>query len=85
MLKPQSTLTDPGWIVSNGEHWGLGLALKNTPYGIRYYHSGSNGDFKGAYIFYEKQKSGFVVLSNSNLAGDLFDNLEPYFTDGIRK
>ncbi|SDF75428.1 CubicO group peptidase, beta-lactamase class C family [Mucilaginibacter pineti] len=81
MLKAQS-LTDPDMVEDNGAHWGLGIAMKDTPYGIRYQHSSNNGDFTAYFVLYTDKKSGFVFLTNCNKAGDLFEKLEPWLTTG---
>jgi CubicO group peptidase (beta-lactamase class C family) len=84
MLKAQS-MTAPDMVEDNGAHWGLGIAMKDTPYGIRYQHSGNNGDFTAYFVLYKDKKSGFVFLTNCNKAGDLFEKLEPWFTTGTHQ
>ena len=83
MLKPAVQLTDSVQILDNGEAWGLGIAIKKTPWGPRYYHSGNNGDFTAYSVLYKDRKSGFVFLTNCNRAADLFEQLEPWFTEDI--
>jgi CubicO group peptidase (beta-lactamase class C family) len=82
LLGNQSTVTNPEIIRNAGEHWGLGVAIKQTPYGIRYWHNGSNGDYTSEFEMFKDSKSGLVVLTNSNSVGDLWDKLEPYFREG---
>ncbi|MBC9933103.1 serine hydrolase domain-containing protein [Chitinophaga qingshengii] len=82
MLKPGVYLTDTAMIAETGEAWGLGLAIKQTPYGVRYMHSGNNGDFTAYFVIYKEKKSGFVFLVNNSEAGELFEKLLPFFTDG---
>jgi CubicO group peptidase (beta-lactamase class C family) len=85
LLSNQATVTDAGTARDAGEHWGLGVAIKTTPYGIRYWHNGSNGDFTSEFEIFKDSKSGFVVLTNSNSVGELWDQLEPYFREGKNK
>jgi CubicO group peptidase (beta-lactamase class C family) len=82
MLSPQAEITDTSWTGTNGKHWGLGIAIKETPYGTRYLHSGNNGDFQCFAVIFKDQRSGFVFLTNCNRSGDLFDKLEPLFMEG---
>ncbi|WP_143306458.1 serine hydrolase domain-containing protein [Chitinophaga vietnamensis] len=83
MLKPGVYLTDTAMIKDTGEAWGLGLAIKHTPYGVRYMHSGNNGDYTAYFVIYNEKRSGFVFLVNNSEAGELFDTLLPLFTDGV--
>ncbi|WP_165851830.1 serine hydrolase domain-containing protein [Chryseobacterium pennipullorum] len=78
MFKAQAKV--PDW--DDIDDWGLGIGMKKTDYGMRYMHSGDNGDFTAYFIMYKDQKSGFVFLTNCNRAGDLFEKLEPYFSKG---
>lgn len=78
MFKEQSKV--PDW--DDTDYWGLGIGMKKTDYGVRYMHSGHNGDFTAYFIMYKNTKSGFVFLTNCNRAGDLYDKLEPYFSSG---
>ncbi|WP_158557165.1 serine hydrolase domain-containing protein [Mucilaginibacter conchicola] len=78
MFEPQIKVPDS----DEADDWGLGLAIKKTNYGIRYMHSGNNGDFTGYFVMYKDLKRGFVFLTNCNRAGDLFDALMPLFENG---
>jgi CubicO group peptidase (beta-lactamase class C family) len=77
MFKIHSTVDD--W--SDIDHWGLGIGIKETPYGTRYMHSGNNGDYHAYFIMYRERKSGWVFLTNSNRSDELFDSLESFFRD----
>ncbi|RKN83549.1 serine hydrolase domain-containing protein [Ulvibacterium marinum] len=78
MFEIQSTVDD--W--SDIDHWGLGIGIKETPYGIRYMHSGNNGDYHAYFIMYKEQKSGWVFLTNCNRSDELFESLESFFRAG---
>jgi hypothetical protein len=64
MQKPQKKV--PDWDEAG--HWRVGVAIKQTRFGIRYMHSGNKGDFtcyfvldrdkeKGICIFYQQQQN----------------------------
>ena len=78
MFKIQSTVED--W--SDIDHWGLGIGIKETPYGTRYIHSGDNGDYQSYFIMYRGRKSGWIFLTNSNRSDELFYSLESFFRNG---
>ena len=78
MFKQQSKV--PDW--DDADFWGLGINMKKTDYGTRYMHSGNNGDFTAYFIMYKDKKKGFVFMTNCNRAGDLFDKLEPFYSNG---
>ena len=40
--------------------WGLGIAIKSTPYGTQYKHGGDNLSFTSNFLFNKEQKSGYV-------------------------
>lgn len=82
LLSPQIEVTDPGTRNDAGAHWGLGVAIKETPFGTRYWHNGSNGDYTSEFEIFKESKSGIVVLTNSNSVGELWDKLRPYFEEG---
>lgn len=73
MLSPQSKTGDM--------HWGLGIAIKDTPFGIQYLHSGDNGNFKSYCMIYKDSGSGFVLLTNGNRMSDLRDGLLQLFAE----
>lgn len=71
MLSPQP---------ATGEaHWGLGIAVQDTPSGTRYVHSGDNGAFKSYGLIGKESGSGFVLLTNGNRMSDLRDALLQLF------
>lgn len=46
--------------------WSLGFALETTTQGLRYNHSGDNGDFNSYCHFYKDYDYGIVFISNSD-------------------
>ena len=65
--------------------YGLGLYLRQSPYGMVFGHSGSNYDFKCLFEVYEDLKMGYVIMTNSD-SGDLLTNEMAYFLiEGIEK
>ncbi len=47
-----------------GSGWSLGFEIDSTSHGIRYIHTGDNGDFKTYCHFYKDKKMGIVFMSN---------------------
>lgn len=47
-------------------HRSLGFPVERTDRGVRYYHSGNNGDFRAYVHFHADQGDGIVLLSNSD-------------------
>lgn len=78
IFKVQSTVDD--W--DDTDDWGLGISIKETPYGTRYMHTGSNGDYQSYFIMYRENKSGWVFLTNCNRSNELFSSLESFFRNG---
>ena len=74
MLSPQS--------LAEEMYWGLGIAIKDTPYGRQYLHSGDNGNFKSYCMIYKNSRTGFVLLTNGNRMSDLRDRLLKLYTNG---
>lgn len=63
-------------------HRSLGFPVKQTKNGLRYYHSGNNGDFRAYAHFYKEKSSGVVIFGNSdnlfssNLAKEIVEYLD---------
>ena len=73
MLKPQVMLEKNDNLTNNVYAWGLGLAIRTTPFGIMYEHGGSNGNFQSMFMFSITNKNGYVFLTNCD-KGNTFDN-----------
>jgi hypothetical protein len=73
---------DVDYIYLNDTAWGLGIAIKSTKYGPCYEHDGDNGDFKGGFMFSMRQKTGYVLFTNSD-RGDTFNtDLQAFLLEG---
>lgn len=63
-------------------HRSLGFPVKQTTKGLRYYHSGNNGDFRAYCHFYKERGYGIVMFGNSdnlfssNLAQEIVEHLD---------
>jgi CubicO group peptidase (beta-lactamase class C family) len=74
MLTPQIRL-DEGCVICLGRKvvkpstalaWGLGVGLERTAQGDAFWHWGDNPGFKNFVIAFPQQKSGIVILTNSD-------------------
>jgi CubicO group peptidase (beta-lactamase class C family) len=52
-------------------HFGLGIAMENTPFGNVFEHGGNNGDFQCQFMMFRDQNMGFVIFTNSDSGGKL--------------
>jgi CubicO group peptidase (beta-lactamase class C family) len=78
MLKSEVKTPDDENIAWSG----LGIFIKETPYGKTYEHAGSNGDFESQFILSRDHKIGYVFLANND-QGYLFNQaLETYLLKG---
>lgn len=63
-------------------HRSLGFPVKKTEKGMRYYHSGNNGDFRAYCHFYKDKGYGIIMFGNSdnlfssNLAREIVEYLD---------
>lgn len=68
-------------LPSGQTGWCLGFAMKPTPYGIRYMHTGVNSAFQAYCCFYRERKYGLVLFTNSEKAFELYDKIGRYLDD----
>ena len=91
-LKPE-TYTEMCKIhtESNNEWWddqnypegaGLGLHVRESPYGNVIGHGGNNGDFKCLFEVYQELDMGYVVFTNSNMGDQLASDLSLFLVEG---
>jgi CubicO group peptidase (beta-lactamase class C family) len=80
MLKEQIII--PNGTPDTHEAFGLGFYMEPTPYGTRYSHNGSNGDFTSGFVFYKQQKFGYVFFTNCDKGGEFNKKLKAFLTEG---
>lgn len=64
------------------EGMGLGIAIRDTPYGIAFSHGGNNGDFKCYFEVFDKLKMGYIIFTNSNRGDLLHSDLAALLVEG---
>ena len=62
--------------------YGLGIYLRESPYGLVYGHSGSNGDFECRFEVYDDLKMGYVIMTNSDTGEHLTEAMAEYLVEG---
>ena len=86
MLRPQVRVpADNNEYLEDGvTAWGLGIALRPTPYGQVYLHTGNNPGTTSGFMIDMTRKIGFVFFLNCE-KGDVFQQtLREYLTEGQR-
>jgi CubicO group peptidase (beta-lactamase class C family) len=73
MLRPQIKLREDQRI-DGASSWALGWAVRERPNGNIFLHSGGQSGFRSLMMVSLKRKSGFVILTNSDNGGYLFEN-----------
>lgn len=85
MFRFQSTVTLDEKEKKEGLdlHYGLGIALENTPYGFVFEHGGNNGDFQCEFMMFRDLNTGFVIFTNSDSGGRLaYEDLKKLLITG---
>ena len=74
MFKPQVLFSkEHSMYKENGNTaWGLGIAIRPTPFGTIYEHGGNNGNFQSGFILSLDKKIGYVFLTNCD-QGHIFN------------
>ena len=62
--------------------YGLGMYLRQSPYGLVFGHSGSNGDFECMFEVYDELKMGYVIMTNSDTGENLTEAMANYLVEG---
>ncbi len=65
------------------KYYGYGFSIDSTKFGVRYQHSGNNGNFTCAFMFFRELQLGFVIFTNGDKCGYLTPKLVRLFTEGI--
>ncbi|MEL7453508.1 MAG: serine hydrolase domain-containing protein [Pseudomonadota bacterium] len=68
--------------TSGEEAWGLGLAMQQTPYGLRYLHGGNNGEFQSGMMFFRERGLGYVFFANSDQGQAFGERLDAFVQSG---
>ena len=83
MLAPRVRMIEDGKPTSM--FYGYGFVVDTTEYGVRYQHTGNNGNFTGGFMFFRKQQDGFILLTNGD-KGVLLDlKLAHWLTYGTKE
>lgn len=87
MLSPQIVLSnDDDFRIDFGlDAWGLGVALKTTPYGRAVTHGGVNDGFTSWFTVLQDVETGYVFLTNSESGPELNKALEPWLLGQLRQ
>ncbi len=56
-----------GWT----DHFGLGIQIEETPFGLAFGHGGNNGDFLCEFKVYQDLEMGFAIFTNGNTGDQL--------------
>lgn len=84
LLRPQ---TEMPIFPDTQQHRSLFSFIKKTPDGLRYFHTGDNGDFQAWTHIYPERKFGIVILTNGdNLFSSGFaENLLVFLQESVGK
>lgn len=62
---------------------GLGIFIEKTPYGLKYFHGGSNGNcYNSLFQFYKDSKIGFVYFMAGCRQGDFAKKIDQFMLNG---
>ncbi|CAA9219682.1 MAG: hypothetical protein AVDCRST_MAG56-682 [uncultured Cytophagales bacterium] len=61
---------------------GLGIAVRESPYGPVFGHGGNNGDFQCDFEVYKDLKMGYAIFTNSNYGGQLCGQMKALLVEG---
>jgi CubicO group peptidase (beta-lactamase class C family) len=77
------TLNDEeDWIDGYKSGFGLGVYLRESPYGLVFGHGGNNGDFRCTFEMYDELKTGYIMFTNANTAEPLLFDLSKFLVEG---
>lgn len=72
------------WMNGFKSGFGLGVALRDSPFGLVFGHGGNNGDFRCMFEMYDNLKTGYIVFTNANTAGPLIFDLKNFLVEGSK-
>ncbi len=70
------------WMNGYKSGYGLGVALRESPYGLVFGHGGNNGDFRCTFEMYDDLKTGYIMFTNANTGGPLLFDLIRFLIEG---
>ncbi|MEM1257489.1 MAG: serine hydrolase [Bacteroidota bacterium] len=73
---------EENWRNGYRSGYGLGVALRESPYGLVFGHGGNNGDFRCIFEMYDDLDVGYIVYTNANTAGPLLYDVTPFLVEG---
>ncbi len=72
------------WMNGYKSGYGLGVALRDSPFGLVFGHGGNNGDFRCMFEMYDDLRTGYIVFTNANTAGPLLFDLKNFLVEGSK-
>lgn len=82
MFRFETLEKEEDWWNGYKSGFGLGVALRESPYGLVFGHGGNNGDFRSTFEMYDDLKSGYIMFTNANTAGPLLFDLKNFLVEG---
>lgn len=62
--------------------WGLGFAIKESPYGPLYVHAGNNHGFQAAFMIHQPSKTAYVFFTNCDKGMEFDRQLQSLLLEG---
>lgn len=76
---------EENWRNGYKSGYGLGVALRESPYGLVFGHGGNNGDFRCIFEMYDDLDTGYIMYTNANTGGPLLFDLTNFLVEGNTK
>ncbi|MEM9546523.1 MAG: serine hydrolase [Bacteroidota bacterium] len=73
---------EDNWRNGYKSGYGLGVALRESPFGLVFGHGGNNGDFRCIFDMYQDLKTGYIMFTNANTGGPLLSDLTDFLVEG---
>lgn len=82
ILKEQNHFKADNELLKTGQTgWALGFAMKPTPNGTKYLHTGNNTGFRAYCDFYPDKKYGIVLFINSDRISEFYEVIGKFLGD----
>ena len=82
MFSYHTILPEEDFLDGYKAGFGLGIALRESPYGLAFGHGGNNGDFRCQFEVYDDLKMGYIVFTNSSTGGPLVYDIFRFLVEG---